>query len=46
MERLVFTDTVNQWRIFDTYLSFDQIKDQVDMEDSETVEEKELADIR
>ena len=46
VERLVFNDTVNQWRIYDTYLSYDQIKDVVDTEDSETVEEQEPAGVR
>ena len=46
VERLVFNDTVNQWRIYDTYLSYDQIKDVVDTEDSETVEEQEPASVR
>ena len=46
MERLVFTDTVNQWRIYDTYLSYDQTKAVVDMEDSEAAEEQELAGVR
>ena len=39
MERLVFTDTVNQWRIYDTYNSYDQIKDDTDMEEPDTAEE-------
>ena len=42
-ERLVFTETVNQGRIYDTYQSYDLIKDQADLEDSETAEEPELA---
>ena len=46
VERLVFNDTVNQWRIYDTYLSYDQIKDVVDTEDSETVEEEKPASVR
>ena len=46
VERLVFNDTINQWRIYDTYLSYDQIKDVVDTEDSETVEEQEPAGVR
>ena len=46
VERLVFNDTVNQWRIYDTYGTYDQIKDAVDMEDAETAEEQELADVR
>ena len=42
--KVLLTESVNQWKIFDTYKRYEELRERREMEDDKEVEENETAD--